>query len=250
VPQRVRDALSVRSLMTLAVENFFTAMRARWPNPYSLQYQCNHSLAMRLQSMRLSGAAGFAFFTGPQKSDRHYTDAGSSQHRARYFLSKTKPCDVQDREGVLEVLHRFARMFKQARQQRVTDKAKEKVGSHPAVTYEPAAILTSQVPTLQSLDVLDSVAQGSRGTCTGSEAQLEVLFRAGDIVGVSGGRAGLWIAQMEENLVKITTSASGRRKESVKYNVDRPKVRYFVLTALHRSWQVGHWLLLIGVRQK
>eukprot|EP00966_Prymnesium_polylepis_P272548 6296747-Prymnesium_polylepis.2 len=243
VPHRVMESLSVRSLMTLVVENYFTAMRARWPNPYSLQYQGNHSLAMLVQSLRTNGAAGYAFFTGPQKSDRHYTDAGSAQRKVMYSLRKPKPRSVEDRKYALEVLHKFARIFKQARQQRVTDKAKEKVGSRPSVMYEPSAILTSEVPTLQSLDALSVMTQGSRSSCEGSEEQLDVLFRAGDVVGVSGGRAGLWLAQLEENLMKITTPASGRRKESVKYNVDRPKVRYFVPTCELSSWPlaVSYW---------
>jgi hypothetical protein len=72
-----------------------------------------------------------------------------------------------------------------------------------------------------------------------SEVCLDVLYRAGDIVGVSGGRAGLWFAQIEENLVRQTTSATGRRRETVKYNTERPKVRYFVRTCELASWPLA-----------
>ena len=66
-----------------------------------------------------------------------------------------------------------------------------------------------------------------------------MLYRAGDIVGVSGGRAGLWFAQLEENLVEITTPLTGRRTVSVKYNVDRLKVSYFVRTCELADWPLA-----------
>jgi hypothetical protein len=78
VPQRVLDVLSPRSLLTLAVENFFTQMRARWPNPYSLQYQSNHARACLLHSFQSCGASGFAYFTG--------TQVRPSLHRCQVFI--------------------------------------------------------------------------------------------------------------------------------------------------------------------
>ena len=192
-----------------------------------------HAIALLLQAFRTRGGAGFAFFTGPEQSDRHYTDSKSAQATVRYCLRKPKPHSVEGRQQVLDTLHEFARMFKQVRQQRVTDKAKEKVGTRPSITYAPTAVFVQEAPVLQSLDEHHSASRGSSAV---SELQLEVLYRAGDIVGVSGGRAGLWFAQLEENLVRTTTPANGRRKETVKYNVDRPKVRYFVRTSELASW--------------
>ena len=236
VPPRIIDALSPRSLLTLGVENFFITMRAHWPNPYSLQYQSNHATSVLLQAFRTRGSCGFAWFTGPQSRRRHYTDAQSSHVTVRYCLRKPKPLDVADRPQTLSTLHEFARLFQQARQQRVTDKGKERVGTRPSITYAPAAISVLEVPTLQSLDDQNSTAQGASG---GSEVQIDVLYRAGDIVGVSGGRSGLWFAQLEENLVRVTTPASGRRREVVKYNNDRPKVRYFVRTCELATWPIA-----------
>ena len=236
VPQRVLDVLSPRSLLTLAVENFFTQMRARWPNPYSLQYQSNHARACLLHSFQSCGASGFAYFTGTHRSDRHYTDAKSSFAPIQYRLSKPKPQFVEGREEALCILREFARLFQQVKQQRVTDKAKEKVAAQPSIAYAPVAISIPEPPELQGLDEHRCASQGNS---TVSEVHLQVLYRAGDIVGVSGGRAGLWFAQMEENLVRQRIPASGRRMETVKYNTDRPKVRYFVRTCELASWPLA-----------
>ena len=228
VSQHVCDKLSPRSLLTLVVETFFTTMRAQWQNMYALQYTTIHAIALVVKAFRTRGAPGFAFFTGPQLSNRHYTDAKSSQATVRYYLRKP---NMKSREGSrqeLDILHTFSRLFKQVRQQRVTDKAKEKVGTRPSVTYAPTAVFVQEAPVLQGLDDHHSTLRGSVAV---SGVQVEVLYRIGDIVGVSGGRAGLWFAQMQENLVRTTTPASGRRTETVKYNVDRPKVRYFVRTS-------------------
>lgn len=151
-------------------------------------------------------------------------------------MSNCRPQSVEGREEALRILREFARLFQQVRQQRVTDKAKEKVAARPSISYAPAAISISEPPELEGLDEHRS---GSEGNSTVSEVCLDVLYRAGDIVGVSGGRAGLWFAQIEENLVRQTTSATGRRRETVKYNTERPKVRYFVRTCELASWPLA-----------
>ena len=134
----------------------------------------------------------------------------------------------------MKILHAFRQLFKQARQQRVTDRGKEKVGTRPAISYSPIAISVSEVPTLQSLDDHNACV---RSATIVSETQIEVLYRAGDIVGVSGGRAGLWFAQLEENLTRTTTGS--QHNVVTKYNTDRPKVRYFVRTCELASWPLA-----------
>jgi hypothetical protein len=50
----------------------------------------------------------------------------------------------------------------------------------------------------------------------------EVLYRAGDIVAVRPVSGGMWVGQLSEPIIKITGA------DSVRFNLDRPKVRYFV----------------------
>ena len=192
VPHRIFVALSSRSLMTLSVENFFVPMRARWPIPYSLQYASNHSLAILVQAARTRRySSGFVFFTGPQGSDRHYTDA-KSVHSKRFgtiYASPSRCLWKGARRSSLPCAS-LQHLFKQVRQHRVTDKAKEKVATRLNITYAPLAVSIPDDPTLQSLDEHNST-EGSRGTCVPSEVQLKVLYRTGDIEGVNGGRAGL-----------------------------------------------------------
>ena len=62
-------------------------------------------------------------------------DASIASFRRRYQLVRPKPKAVPNRKAILRILHSTASLFKQARQGRVTDKGKERVGSKPATAY-------------------------------------------------------------------------------------------------------------------
>ena len=242
VPERVLNSLNVKSLMTLVVERFFSVMRARWPNPYALQYQANHAIAMMLQAFASGCARGFTYFTG---ASDHYTEDGSSKTGMLYAIAKPKSLDItpSQRAHALTVLQKFAATWKQVRQQRVMDKSKEQVADRPSVTFDPAAVFVEETPMLQIMDAYSLTAEGSRGnTSNRGQSGIEhtVLYLAGDVVTVKGTNKSTWLAQMEDNLVKMTVApAKGRGKPTVKYNVERPKVRYFVLTRELQAWPLA-----------
>ena len=141
-PQRVIDSLSARSTTTLSVETFFTAMRAHWPNPYSLQYAQQWASAMLLEMGR-TGVLPFSVKSVSRQGRGHYHRSGSVAAVARCFQPqrpKPKELPPEKRKRRLCVLRRFAALFKQARQGRVTDKGKERVGTQPAIFYAPSAV--------------------------------------------------------------------------------------------------------------
>ena len=133
------------------------------------------------------------------------------------------------------VLRAVAGIFKQARAQRVTDRGKEKHGTLPSVAYAPRAVAAPSAreparPTLSGRAI--SAAASSSGGANSSSADAsstpethEVLHRAGDLVVVRAVSGGMWVAQLSEPIIKITGS------DGVRFNVDRAKARYFVLTA-------------------
>ena len=53
-----------------------------------------------------------------------------------------------------------------------------------------------------------------------------MLYRAGELIYVRPVSGGMWVAQLREPIIKISGGRSG-----VRFNKDRPQVRYFVLTA-------------------
>ena len=231
-PKRCLDALSVTSITTLDVETFFIGQRSHWPNPYASQYSQSHALAMLLEGAR-RGDAPFSFCTTSNKAShagrKHYHSSGGlAIAERRYQLSHQKPISmpIAKRQRRLKVLHALAALFKQARQQRVTDKGKEKSGTQPAPAYGPKAVSTKPADGQLSdlLTASDPRAQ-QRGSCEGSGEGLggvRVVYRSGDIVVVKPLRAALWIAQLQEALIQDSHGG---------FNLDRLRCRYFVLTA-------------------
>ena len=136
---------------------------------------------------------------------------------------KPKKLESKKRRQMLQLLHRLAALFKQSRQQRVTDKAKEKVGTQPAPFYGPRAIASTSedgegwLPYDNGLDASHSAGSGS-GIATSSIAP---LYRRGDVVIVRPMRATLWVAQLMEPIVELSPGC---------FNVDRPQCHYFVPT--------------------
>jgi hypothetical protein len=232
-PQSCLSALSATSVTTLDVEYFFRGQRAQWPNPYAAQYSQSHSLAMMIEAAR-RGDAPFSFWTSnatpPSHSGRaHYHGSGVKSIAERIYepkRGKPKRMNSKKRRQRLEVLHRLAALFKQARQQRVTDKAKEKVGTQPAPFYGPTSVTLAameaedaRVNSISSEDArVNSISSQIAQDLNGSVAP---VYRSGDLVFVRPFRGALWVAQLTEPVVEI---APGR------FNVDRPKCRYFVRT--------------------
>ena len=73
-----------------------------------------------------------------------------------------------------------------------------------------------------------------------SKHTFEVQYRAGDLVYVRSVSGGMWVAQLTEPVIKIGLSGGGER-----FNIDRPKVRYFVPTAELGSY--AHAMELCGL---
>jgi hypothetical protein len=262
-PQSCLSALSATSVTTLDVEYFFRGQRAQWPNPYAAQYSQSHSLAMMIEAAR-RGDAPFSFWTSnatpPSHSGRaHYHGSGVKSIAERIYepkRGKPKRMNSKKRRQRLEVLHRLAALFKQARQQRVTDKAKEKVGTQPAPFYGPTSVtlaameaedarvnsISSEDARVNSISSEDArvnsiSSEDARVNSISSEdarvnsissqiaqdlnGSVAPVYRSGDLVFVRPFRGALWVAQLTEPVVEI---APGR------FNVDRPKCRYFVRT--------------------
>ena len=101
--------------------------------------------------------------------------------------------------------------------ERVTDKAKERVGTQPAPFYGPAAARTPPTGAAEATLLSSSATPGS-GVAV---APCGPLYRSGDLVFIRPLRATLWVAQLTEPVVEISPGC---------FNVDRPKCRYFVRT--------------------
>jgi hypothetical protein len=225
-PQKCLDALSATSLTTLDVEHFFRGQRAHWPNPYVAQYSQTHALSMMIEAAR-RGDSPFSFWTAegcPSESARsHYHGSGVRAFaKAVYQPKRGKPKKLESkkRAQMLRLLHQLAALFKQSGQQRVTDKAKEKVGTQPAPFYGPRAIASTAEDAegwLPSGDASRSAGSGS-GVASSTIAP---LYRCGDVVIVRPMRATLWVAQLMEPVVELSPGC---------FNVDRPLCRYFVPT--------------------
>jgi hypothetical protein len=253
-PQRVLDAISALATTTLGVERFFTGQRSQYTNPYMLQYAQSLALAMEIEAARL-GESAFSFCTGQVRSGRgHYHLQGeqaSARRRRQPAKPKPKALEPTIRKKRLGVLHECAGLFKQARQQRVTAKGRERSGSLPARSYETYIDASTAVsPVLAAGTVAHGRASGSsvrsgragRRSSRSSHNQqgsvvdeassahtgeaCEVLYRAGELIYVRPVSGGMWVAQLLEPIIKTSGGANG-----VRFNADRIKVRYFVPTA-------------------
>ena len=132
---------------------------------------------------------------------------------------------------MLQVLRAFAAMWKQVRQQRVTDKGKEKHGTQPSRCYMPTPITADEAQPRVGLDQ-PTAAPGRTADPGVAAGTAEVLHRAGQLVAIKSS-SGLWLAQLTEPLVGLTAAAGQsmrRGRPSVRYNVERLSVRYFVKT--------------------
>jgi hypothetical protein len=222
-PKRVLDALSPTSVTTLDVERFFIGQRANWPNPYAAQYGQAHALAMLIESIR-RGDAPFSVYTSSSRASltgrSHYHHSGiRSVAERRYQPKRGKPRKVgkAKRRKVLAVLHKLAALFKQARQQRVTDRGREKQGTQPAPFYGP------KVPSSSAIADGDAPLSKSRPVTASSFGRdVAPLYRSGDLVFVRPLRGVLWVAQLTEPVIETSPGC---------FNVDRPKCRYFVPTS-------------------
>jgi hypothetical protein len=148
------------------------------------------------------------------------------------------------------VFRAFAALFKQARQQRVTDKGKEKPGTKPAPFYGPRArasanesseelLLEGRAEATTSTSTAgagmsaagagtSAAGAGTSAAGTGSSAagagaeRLAPVYRHGDVVIVRPLRSQFWLAQLLEPIIEVSPG---------RFNVDRPRCRYFVPTA-------------------
>jgi hypothetical protein len=244
-PQRCLDSLSITSVTTLDVESFFIGQRSHWPNPYAAQYGQSHALAMLIESSRRGDTAFSVCMTNTKPSHsgrRHYHGSGIlSVAESRYQPSRAKPgragMSVDRRQKRLRVLRALAALFRQSRQQRVTDKGKEKPGTKPAVFYGPkVAAATDDHHDSELLGgdgskiaghsaatlVGDGGASASTSTAGGGASASSLLYRGGDIVLVRPLLSQLWLAQLLEPIVESSPGC---------FNTDRPSCRYFIPTS-------------------
>ena len=246
-PQRCLDAMQATATTTLIVECFFTGQRSKYPNPYALQYAQNWASALLIEAAR-HGAVSFSFHTHYARLGRgHYHDNGASAsaQRSRHFaLKKPTPKKIgkSRRLTKLAALRRLAALFKQARQGRVTDKGKERVGSAPASTYAPPAMLlgaTTAHPTLVDVSAEAGAAASAASSSAATEEHEVVLFRSSDVVSVHSVTGVMWIAQLKQPIImQVEPSASGQRL--VTFASDRVDCRYFVPTAELYSPDLQH----------
>ena len=102
----------------------------------------------------------------------------------------------------------------------------------PAIAYAPRAVTKPTAreaahtllrsPDAGSPDANTSGSSAGTSSAGPSMETHEVLYRAGDIVAVRPVSGGMWVGQLSEPIIKITGA------DSVRFNLDRPKVRYFV----------------------
>ena len=224
-PPHCLDALSITSITTLDVETFFIGQRAHWPNPLALQYSKQHCLTSLLESAR-RGDVSFSFCSSrsnPAHSTRsHYhRSGGRALAERRYQLHRQKPLamSIGKRSRQLKTLRAFAAIFKQARQQRVTDKGKEKPGTQPAPFYAP------RVQQAGPLTASEAGGESDAGKITGGTSlaseDVQPVYRSGDLVVVRPPNAPLWLAQLLEAVVE---------EREGHFNTDRPRCQYFVPT--------------------
>ena len=102
----------------------------------------------------------------------------------------------------------------------------------PAIAYAPRAVTKPTAreaahtllrsPDAGSPDANTSGSSAGTSSAGPSMETHEVLYRAGDIVAVRPVSGGMWVGQLSEPIIKITGA------DGVHFNLDRPKVRYFV----------------------
>ena len=243
-PQRCLDAMTAMATTTLGIERFFSLQRARYPNPYSLQYAHSWGSSLFLEGMRRRSQSSFSFCTARVRVGRgHYHNAGSQDALLCFQLQKSRPkkIDKKSRLQKLKVLHLLASLFKQARQGRVTDKGKERVGAMPASTYAPPALLSAPAaarggPFTTNVSGGHSLqAEGDPMMQLGATMQPgateEVLFRAGDIVSVRSVTGEMWVAQLKQPIIIRSPSVAPNGTRLGTFASARVACRYFVQTA-------------------
>ena len=166
-------------------------------------------------------------------------DASIASFRRRYQLVRPKPKAVPNRKAILRILHSTASLFKQARQGRVTDKGKERVGSKPATAYAPAAVPLATADESTRPSAVDasgsrsgkgaSAGSSSAGSSREASSSERVVYRTGEVVYIRPVSGGMWIAQLRAPIIEVTSVSAGRR--SLAFTASRVPCRYFVPTA-------------------
>jgi hypothetical protein len=240
--------LSPKATLTLPCENSFGPQRARWANPQALQYAQQHAACEDMEARRAAESSKFSMYTGSRTNRTHYAHSGIKKAAQRFRLAKPRMrrgAHSGEHHSRLHLLFRAAALFKVAAQGRVTDKAKETVGSMPAISYSRRAMPVSVSAGAASADAsLDAFFLGSRtaagnvgikGGSSASQASVErVAYRAFTIVLIAGVGRRLEVAQLTEALTEFT-SASGELRVSKQYLA----CRYFVETRDIFAWTLA-----------
>jgi hypothetical protein len=251
-PQECLDAMKATATMTLVIETFFTGQRTQYPNPYALQYAQSWASAVLLEAAQNGECPFSCWWRDLQRPGRaHYLDGSSAiASCTRFQLAKPKPkiMEAEQRQRRLCVLRELAAYFQQARQGRVTDKGKERVGTLPAPNYGPQAVVHPVGSAF--VGFFDATAEEGATQCdeagasaTKADAPTEhVLCRANDVGYVRPVTGGIWVALFKAPLVVSTSVVDGVTHTS--YNTDRLPCRYFVPT--DELWSRGlehaqHW---------
>ena len=201
-PLRCLNALVAMATTTLPVECFFTNQRSLFPNPYTTQYAHSWETSLLIEAAR-HGLVPFSFSTCYYRRGRgHYHQSGAIVGAQRTFMAKrAKPKAVSKKQRTrrLAALRGLAALFKQSRQGRVTDKGKEQVGSQPASTYRPPAVLSAALPHPSLLHMASATGSASAGAL--ADGTEEVRFRSGDVVTVRSTSGAMWIAQLKQPII-------------------------------------------------
>lgn len=180
-----------------------------------------------------------------------------ASRRRQLHRGKPRLLEPHKRQKRLGVLRAVAGIIKQVRATRVTDRGKERHGMLPAIAYAPRAVTKPTAreaahtllrsPDAGSPDANTSGSSAGTSSAGPSMETHEVLYRAGDIVAVRPVSGGMWVGQLSEPIIKITGA------DGVRFNLDRPKVRYFVPTVELGSyphamtyWSTGQGGIRIG----
>ena len=163
-------------------------------------------------------------------------------HSRRFQLEKKRGVskDSNERKRHLQILHRAASLFKKAAQGRVTDKAKEAVGSKPAVAYGrqplPLASACDQASDTHGLASFfirpGGEASSSGAAVSGANTATEsILYLPHTVVFIVGVGRRLEIAELTEPLTQFTFTTG-----EVRVSRQRIACRYFIETRELLLW--------------
>ena len=241
-PRRCMIALSPKATLTLVVENSFVGQRKQWSMPYVLQYADQHAINEDMDVRRTGGSDAYCHYTGSRPNRDHYSQAGIRAAPQRFQLAKKAPRGREkgdECKKALTVLQCAARLFLKAQQGCVTDKAKEAVGSKPAVAYARRLAPSSTIEAadahgLPSFFGCSSSSAGPSARAAPSHRgapREEVMYRPWTLIFIRGQCRRLEIAELTQSVTQFVYGDG-----EVRISRQRIACRYFVETSEILQW--------------